>query len=97
MLDEMCARQDSLLDTAARLVAPAGRLVYATCSVLRAETQARADGFLGRHPDFLAVPADSVTPERLPDAALFDEGYLRLTPYRHGTDGFFAAVFERTP
>lgn len=97
MLDEMCELQDRILDRAARLVAPSGRLVYATCSVLRAENRTRADGFLLRHPEFSAVPADSVAPEQLRDAALFESGCLFLTPRRHGTDGFFAAVFERAP
>lgn len=96
-LDALCALQDRILDSAARLVAPSGRLIYATCSVLRLENQARVETFLARHPDFSAVAADGLMPEQCRDPALFDAGNLYLTPYRHGTDGFFAAVFERAP
>ena len=96
-LEQMWQAQDTILDAASRLVAPSGRLIYATCSVIRAENQSRAERFLADHGDFSAVPADRAAPASLSDAALFDAGYLRLTPYRHETDGFFAAVFERAP
>lgn len=96
-LDEMSEMQDRILDAASRLVAPSGRLVYATCSVLRLENQLRAERFLADHPNFSAIPADAAAPARVRDATLFDAGYLRLTPHRHGTDGFFAAVFGRAP
>lgn len=97
MLDEMGDLQDSILDSAARIVAPGGRLVYATCSVLRMENQTRIESFLVRHPGFSIVSADRAAPDKLRDAVLFEEGYMFLTPHRHGTDGFFAAVLERTP
>ncbi len=97
MLDDLCALQDGILDRAASLVAPGGRLVYATCSVLRRENQARVDAFSSRHPTYVRLPADQAAPERLRDQAVFEDGYLFLTPHRHGTDGFFAAVLERGP
>lgn len=97
MLDEMGDLQDRILDSAARIVAPGGRLVHATCSVLRMENQARVESFLGRHPGFSIVPAHRAAPDTLRDAVLFEGDYMFLTPHRHGTDGFFAAVLERTP
>ena len=104
-LDRLSALQPRILDAAARLVRPGGRLVYATCSVLAEENEAVAGGFLARHPGFtpLAVAAVAaatahLTPqgrERL--AALASGGHtLQMTPRRTGTDGFFLALFERT-
>jgi len=51
-LDAQAATQRSILDAAARLVRPGGRLVYATCSVLKAENQDVVSAFLASHPDF---------------------------------------------
>ena len=69
-------------------------MVYATCSVLAEENQRIAEEFLSKSPGFRLSPAgDVLRKERI---ALDDVGdYLELWPHRHGTDGFFAAVFER--
>ncbi|WP_297510307.1 RsmB/NOP family class I SAM-dependent RNA methyltransferase [uncultured Caulobacter sp.] len=91
--DQLAKRQieqDSVLEDAATFVKAGGRMIYVTCSLLTEENEDRVAGFLERHPEFTARPislpgVDHVTPE----------GYLRLTPYRAGTDGFFAAVLER--
>jgi 16S rRNA (cytosine967-C5)-methyltransferase len=92
-LDELLPKQARILDDAARLVRPGGRLVYATCSLLFDENEAQVDAFLVRHPEFSAVPlAETWTL----DAPVPGPGpYLSLTPRRHGTDGFFAAVLRR--
>ncbi len=86
-LAELTAKQASILDTGARLVKPGGRLIYATCSLLAAENDDQIAAFLTRTPGFAPVPhgVDGVAEGPL----------LRLTPARHGTDGFFAAVLER--
>ena len=52
-----CVRQRDILASAARLVKPGGRLVYVTCSLLREENEAQAEGFLAAHPDFALYPA----------------------------------------
>ena len=93
-LDELRPKQAGILDTAARLVRIGGRLVYATCSLLPEENEAQVDAFLARQPGFRVVPlADAWTLE----APVPGPGpYLSLTPLRHGTDGFFGAVLERT-
>ncbi len=92
-LDELLPKQARILDDAARLVRPGGRLVYATCSLLPDENEAQVEAFLLRHPEFSAVPlAESWTL----DAEVPGPGpFLSLTPRRHGTDGFFAAVLQR--
>jgi 16S rRNA (cytosine967-C5)-methyltransferase len=95
---ELAARQQAILAAAGRLLRPGGRLVYATCSLLRAENEDIADAFTqaGRG-SFEPVPAAQVLAQaRVTGAEALDEGgFLRLWPHRHGTDGFFAAVWER--
>ena len=92
-LAELVPKQAMILDSAARLVRLGGRLVYATCSLLTEENEGQVDAFLSRHPDFAAVPlAEAWTLAAAPPCA---GPALSLTPRRHGTDGFFAAVLER--
>ena len=83
-----------ILDAAARLVKPGGRLVYATCSILQDENDAVADAFQRRA---RGIPAGFRAPRLLAAQRIaLDTGErLRLWPHLHGTDGFFAAVFER--
>ena len=95
---EMSVKQRAILASAARLLKPGGRLVYATCSLLRAENEAVADDFEQSHGEqFLALPVGEVLGRaKVPGAeALEEDGRLRLWPHRHGTDGFFAAVWQR--
>ncbi len=91
-LDALVALQARILASAARLVKPGGRVVYATCSVLWEENEAQVAAFLAAHPAFRTVPL----PEAAPDLAHAVTGdHLSLTPARHDTDGFFAAVLQR--
>ncbi len=95
---ELQAKQRAILDSAARLLKPGGRLVYATCSLLRAENEDVADDFFARHAaDFEPLAAGALLAQALGEAAsaLDSAGRLRLWPQRHGTDGFFAAVWQR--
>jgi 16S rRNA (cytosine967-C5)-methyltransferase len=86
--------QASLIRAGAKLVKPGGRLVYATCSLLPAENQAVVEGFLGEHQEFTRIPANEVLAAQRIE---LDTGeYLQLNPATHGTDGFFAAVLEKT-
>ena len=92
-LYELTALQARILASAARCVAPGGRLVYATCSILPEENEAQAEYFLANHPEFELIDAAPILAARTP---LQIEGpYFKLRPDVHGTDGFFAAVFER--
>jgi 16S rRNA (cytosine967-C5)-methyltransferase len=90
---EMTAKQAAILDSAARLVKFGGRLVYATCSLLEEENDGIAAQFLASHPEFELVPMNKVLAEQRIPLEMGD--YLKMLPHKHGTDGFFAAVFER--
>ncbi len=92
-LDELVPKQAAILDQSARLVRPGGRLVYATCSLLRAENEAQVEAFLGRTPGFRLVPVPEAWSLPAPPPATGP--HLCLTPFKHGTDGFFGAVLER--
>jgi 16S rRNA (cytosine967-C5)-methyltransferase len=93
-LAELVVRQAGILDSAAPLVRKHGRLVYATCAMLFEENEAQVTHFLDRHPGFALVPMSRAWPfENAPPPC--EGNFLSLTPARHGTDGFFAAVLER--
>jgi 16S rRNA (cytosine967-C5)-methyltransferase len=94
--------QAEVLDRAAALVKPGGRIAYITCSVLPPENGAQVRSFIARHPDFAVVPpaeTAAVLWDKADDfaaAALKSpEGWL-MTPRRTGTDGFFVSVLKRT-
>ena len=94
---ELQAKQRAILASAARLVKPGGRLVYATCSLLDAENEVIAAEFAAAHPDFKPLDAADVLAKSQVERAgeLVEGGALRLWPHRHGTDGFFAVAWER--
>lgn len=100
---EHVARQEDILSRAARLVKPGGRLVYATCSILCEENEDVAAAFLETHGEFATLPAGDVWAETvavMEGGASFDDmkesgEWLRLSPARHGCDGFFVAIMER--
>ncbi len=99
-IQELAAKQTAILESAARLLKPGGRIVYATCSLLRAENEDIADAFTASHPAFqrLAVQ-DLLASARVADASSLCSGDgrdLRLWPHRHGTDGFYAAAWEKS-
>ena len=91
-LANLVALQARVLASAARLVKPGGRLVYATCSLLPDENEDQVTAFLAANPAFRLVPMGEAAPE-LAEAVGGDT--LSLTPARHETDGFFAAVLQR--
>jgi len=93
-VDAYPADQVALLITYAPLVAQGGRLVYATCSVLREENDAVVERFLRERPDFVLMPLKEIW-GKARAAQVGDGNFLRLLPHVHDTDGFFAAVLRR--
>jgi 16S rRNA (cytosine967-C5)-methyltransferase len=90
---ELNVKQAAILARAAKLTKAGGRLVYATCSLLADENEAIANAFLNAHPEFQLIPAHEVLAQQ--HININTGEYLKLLPHLHGTDGFFAAVFER--
>ena len=92
-VDELTAKQAAILASAAKLLRPGGRLVYATCSILAEENEGIVDAFLASHADFHRLSAQEVLAGQ---GIVIDCGEdMRLSPQKHGTDGFYAAVLER--
>lgn len=89
-LVDMCARrQGEILDAAAKMLRPGGRLVYSTCTFAPQEDEEAVAAFLERHPDF--------APEKV-DAPWFtpgENGSFRLWPHKLLGEGHFAAVLRR--
>jgi 16S rRNA (cytosine967-C5)-methyltransferase len=94
---EMRERQLSILSAAATLVKPGGRLIYATCSLLELENEAVAQSFERAHAAFEGVEAREALEQArvVGPRSLVQGARLRLWPHRHGTDGFYAAVWQR--
>ena len=100
---KLAGLQTRLLDKAASLLKPGGRLVYCTCSLEAEEGERQAQAFLARHPDFERLP---VTPDEVGGLTecLTPDGDVRTLPChlavaghdRAGLDGFFMARFVRT-
>lgn len=87
-LGRYAAMQDGVLDIAAGLVRPGGRIGFITCSLLDVEGADRVEAFLVRHPGWTA---DTLSP---PLGRARGQGW-RLTPLHDGTDGFFFARLRR--
>ena len=91
---ELAAKQQRILESAAKLVKEGGRLVYATCSILHEENEAVADRFAQSHADFTPISCDELlAAQRIP---LATGERLRLWPHVQATDGFFAAAYQRS-
>ena len=94
VVDAYPADQLALLVTYAPLVAKGGRLVYATCSVLREENDGVIERFLRERTDFVVMPLKEIW-GKARAAEVGDGTFLRLLPHVHDTDGFFATVLRR--
>lgn len=90
-LPELVMLQQRLLENAARLLRPGGRLVYATCTIEPEENETVVHRFLEAHPDFRLVSAADFVDKSFCDAY----GFVRTLPHIHHIDGTFAARLER--
>ncbi len=101
-LAALAQSQRTILAAASTLIKPGGRLVYATCSLLREENDDIVDDFLAKHPAFIPVSAAAILarrqialPGQKPEVESATGAALRLLPHRHQTDGFYAIALER--
>ncbi len=98
-IGEMHEKQGAILQAAATLVKPGGRLVYATCSLLASENMDIAKAFAANNAGFAPVDLSGWAQEQGLHDATPNEGnlpHLALRPDVHQTDGFFAVVFQRS-
>lgn len=97
-VEELQAKQTAILNSAARLLKPGGRLVYATCSLMPAENEVIANAFSESHPDFVQLDAREQL-EKMgvaqAESLVTPAGHVRLWPHRHATDGFYAVAWEK--
>jgi len=103
-LQDLQRRQIAILSAAMKHVAPAGRIVYSTCSLERVENEDVVDAALVANPEFRIVPVkqellrlreqNELAWEKVDQMVRGD--FLRTTPGVQPCDGFFAAVLERT-
>ena len=88
---QMCARrQREILDSAARLVRPGGRLVYSTCTFAPEEDEETVAAFLKAHPEFTPEPVEA--PWFVPG----ENASYRMWPHKLLGEGHFAAVLRKT-
>lgn len=101
---ELCAaRQDEILDHAAAMLRPGGRLVYSTCTFAPQENEGSISRFLERHEDFSILPVDKervglVDCDGVPQWGGGEpelKHTLRLWPQRVKGEGHFAAVLQK--
>ena len=90
----LAERQAAILQQAAPLVKPGGRMLYAVCTTTPEETDCQVAAFLAAHPDFRLEPLYTHLPAACREL-LDAHGCLRSWPHRHGLDGFFAARLVR--
>lgn len=90
---QLLATQAAILDAAAGLLKPGGRLVYSTCTIHPAENQQQIQAFLQRHPEFTLASPSPAMPQG-----------MRCTPYgmlsiptETGMDGFFICAMQKSP
>lgn len=99
-LEQRIKDQNETLENAARFVKPGGRLVYITCSLLKAENEDRVAAFLESRPDYLPIDAAhwarACGLEALAAHASPLGAGTRLSPLRTATDGFYVAALTRT-
>lgn len=98
-VEELVVKQRAILNAAASLTRGdgrgPGRLIYATCTLLKRENDEIVDAFLAAHPDFAPLATKEIFgSERA--SRLGDGQRLRLRPSAGGPDGFFAAVMRHT-
>jgi 16S rRNA (cytosine967-C5)-methyltransferase len=98
-LDKIKDTQAILLEKARAMVAPGGRIIYITCSVLASEGVDLIKRFLAKAPeielaDITDIWGDTIGKIGGGACPPTNDGLLQLLPGRDGTDGFFIAVLQ---
>jgi 16S rRNA (cytosine967-C5)-methyltransferase len=94
-IEEIKTAQKSVLKTGSKIVKKGGRLVYATCSLLKEENEDQIEEFLQNNPDFELLDAREIWKNQIGTDAPFSGKMMRLSPHKTQTDGFFTAVLKK--
>jgi 16S rRNA (cytosine967-C5)-methyltransferase len=92
---EVSEKQKSILHSSVPLVKPEGRLVYATCTLLRQENEEVIEEFLMRHPEFAIVKLNADMPLVQSVGGTSTDSFFKLFPHIQRTDGFFCTVLKK--
>lgn len=95
LLEDLLGRQERILQSSAHLVKQGGRLIYATCSLLKRENEDQIAKFLKENDNYSIVPIGDVWAERFETACPFEGDFMTMRPDLHKSDGFFCAILER--
>ncbi|MEK7819452.1 MAG: methyltransferase domain-containing protein [Bacteroidota bacterium] len=93
-IDELRIKQISILNSYSKLVKIGGKLIYATCSLLKDENDNIIDKFLSENKNYKLIDA-SLSLSRYGLEKLSKDKYLKMSPHLNGTDGFFGAIMEK--
>ena len=97
-VDELSKLQAKILRCASRYVKAGGKLCYSTCSILREENENVVESFLAHNSDYKTVDCSRFGTETAVEGAMLsdkNDGFVRLFPHTHATDGFFVAVMKK--
>jgi len=89
-MKELIKLQKKALDFGAKFLRPGGILVYSTCTLNIDENEKQIENFLNRNPNFTLEPADQFIPKEITEG-----GYLKTLPFKHNSDGAFAARLKK--
>jgi 16S rRNA (cytosine967-C5)-methyltransferase len=95
LLADLLGRQKRILQSSAHLVKQGGRLIYATCSLLKRENEDQIAEFLKENDNYSIVPITAVWAERFDTPCPFEGDFMTMRPDLHKSDGFFCAILER--
>ncbi len=90
-LAEICTLQAQILEQASLFTKKHGLLIYITCSLLYEENEAQIKKFLEKHQEF-AIKKIHISPNY---GQKTKEGYVKILPNLHHSDGFFMAILEK--
>lgn len=93
-VNEVSEKQKSILHSSAQLVRPGGRIVYATCTLLRQENEDVVEEFIMQHPEFKLIEVKELL-DKWNNALVTAGSFFKLLPHMNGTDGFFCAILEK--
>jgi 16S rRNA (cytosine967-C5)-methyltransferase len=94
-IGDLASLQRKMLAAMWPLLAPGGRLLYVTCSVLQAENESVVEAFVGQHPD--AAESDVLPNYNIRDLMRRKSFGFQILPGTEGLDGFYFACLEKKP